>query len=81
MVRPKVQQQLEQSSFSTAVTTAKNYTDKTYIGNIKRKEKTMRRPGGYCFIAVKILKTTFEKEDPHLVYTFNDGSDGRLPFV
>ena len=81
MVRQKVQQQLEQSSFSTAVTTAKNYTDKTYIGNIKRKEKTMRRPGGYCFIAVKILKTTFEKKDPYLVYTFNDGSDGRIPFV
>ena len=30
---------------------------------------------------MKILKTTFEKEDPYLVYAFNDGSDGRLPFV
>ena len=23
----------------------------------------------------------FEKEDPYLVYSFNDGSDGRPPFV
>ena len=81
MVRQKVQQQLEQSSFSAAVTTAKNYTNKTYIDNIKRKEKTKRRPDGHCFKAVKILKTTFEKEDPYLAYSFNDGSDGRLPFV
>ena len=36
---------------------------------------------GHCFKAVKILKTTFEKEDPCLVYSFNDGSAERLPFV
>ena len=64
MVRQKVQQQLEQSSFSAAVTTAKNYTHKTYIDNIKRKEKTKRRLDGHRFKAVRILKTTFEKEDP-----------------
>ena len=72
---------LEQSSFSTAVTTAKNYTDKTCTDNIKRREKTKRRPDGHCFKAAKILKTTFEKEDPYVVYSFNDRSDGRLPFV
>ena len=46
-----------------------------------RKVKTKRRPEGHCFKAVKILKTTFEMEDLHLVSSFNDGSDGRLPFV
>ena len=64
MVRQKVQQQLEQSSFSAAVITAKNYTYKTYIDNIKRKEKTKSKPDEHCFKAVRILKTTFEKEDP-----------------
>ena len=76
-----MQRQLEQSSFCAAVTTAKNYIAKTYIDNIKRKEKTKRRPEWHCFKAVKIVKTTFEKEGPYLVYSFNDGSDGRLTFV
>ena len=75
-----MQQQLEQSSFSAAITPAKNYTDKTCIDNIKRK-KTKGRPDGHCFKAVKILKITFEKKDPYLVYSFNDGSDERLPFI
>ena len=75
-----MQQQLEQSSFSAAITPAKNSTDKTCIDNMKRK-KTKGRPDGRCFKAVKILKITFEKEDPHLLYSFNDGSDGRLPFI
>ena len=81
MVRQIVEQQLQQSSFSAAVTTAKNYTDRAYIEDIKRKEKTKRRPDRHCFKAMKILRTTFEKEDSYLVYDFNDGSDGRLPFV
>ena len=42
MVRQKGQQQLEQSC-SAAVTTVKNYTDKSYIDNIKRKEKALKR--------------------------------------
>ena len=73
-----MEQQLEQSSISKK---KKNYTDKTYTDNIKRKENTKRRPDRRCFKAVKILKTTFEKEDPYLMYSFNDGSDGRPPFV
>ena len=81
IVRQKVQRQLEQSSFPAAVTTAKNYIGKTYIDIIKRKQKTKRKPDGNCFKAVKIPKTTFEKEDPHSVYSFKNGSDGRLPFV
>ena len=78
MIRQRAQQQLEQSTFSVAVATTKNYTDKTYIDNINRKEKKKRRPDGYCIKAVKILKTTFEKEVSYLVYSFNDGSDRRL---
>ena len=70
MVRQKGKQQLEQSC-SAAVTTVKNYTDKSYIDNIKRKEKTKNKGTE----KIKILKTTFEKEDPYLVYSFNDGSD------
>ena len=30
---------------------------------------------------MNVLKTTFEKEDLYLVYSFNHGSDGRLSFV
>ena len=73
-----MQQQLEQSSFSAAVTTTKSYNDKTYIDNESEKN---RRPDKHCLKAMKILKTTFEKEDPYLVYSFNNQSDGRLPFI
>ena len=43
MVRQKVQQQLKQSSFYATVTTAKSYTDKTYINNIKIKQRFKRK--------------------------------------
>lgn len=62
MVTQKVQQQFKQSLLSASVTTSENCTNKTYIDNIKGNEKTKRRPDGYCFMGVKTLKTTFEKE-------------------
>ena len=39
MVTQKVQQQFKQSLLSASVTTSENCTNKTYIDNIKRKEK------------------------------------------
>ena len=39
MITQKVQQQFKQSLLSASVTTSENCTNKTYIDNIKRKEK------------------------------------------
>ena len=54
-IRQKVQQELEENSFRDAKETAKSLNDKTFIGNIRRKEKSRRGPDGHCLEAVKLL--------------------------
>ena len=80
MVRQKIQEQLG-TSYANAVSTARNLTDKKFIDNIRQREKSKRRPDGHCFEAVKILKESYDKEDPYLIFSFHDGSDDKLPFV
>ena len=45
------------------------------------KQRKNKKPDEHCLKGLKILKTTFEKEGRYSVFSFNDGSDGRLPFV
>ena len=59
-IRQKVQQELEENSFPDAVETPKSLTDKTFIGNTRRKEKSRRRPDGHCFEAVELIQETYE---------------------
>ena len=81
LIRQQVQNSLENGGFDKAVGTARQFSDTTYIDNVRRKVKNTRRPDGHSFNAVQILKNSFEKEDKFLIYDFNDGSDGSLPFV
>ena len=60
-IRQKVQQDLEENSFCDAVETAKSLTDKTFIDNVRRKEKSRRRPDGHYFEAVKLLQKHMSK--------------------
>ena len=60
-IRQKVQQKLEENSFRDAVETAKSLTDKTFIDNVRRKEKSRRRPDGHCFEAVELLQKHMSK--------------------
>ena len=57
-IRQKVQQEREENSFRDVIETAKSLTNKTFIDNVKRKEKSRRRPDGHCFGAVKLLQKT-----------------------
>ena len=78
-IRQKVQQELEEHSFRDAVETAKSLTDKTFIDNIRRKEKSRRRPDGHCFETVKLLQKTYEQEARFLLYLYSNSAT--LPYV
>ena len=81
LIRQQVQNSIERGSYSEAVTEARNFTDVRYIDNLRRKSKASRRPDGHSFKAVEVLQNNFEKDDKFLIFDFNDGSDGNLPFV
>ena len=81
LIRQQVQNSIERGSYSDAVTEARNFTDVRYIDNLRRKSKASRRPDGHSFKAVEVLQNNFEKDDKFLIFDFNDGSDGNLPFV
>ena len=40
-----------------------------------------RRPHGHSFKAIEVIQNAMKKEDKYLVYDFNDGSDGNVPFL
>ena len=75
----KVQQELEENYFYDAVKTAKSLTDKKFIANVRRKEKSRRRPDGHCFEAVKLLQKTYEQDDRFLLYSYSNSAI--LPYV
>ncbi|XP_066936070.1 uncharacterized protein [Clytia hemisphaerica] len=81
LIRQQVQNYIEKGSYSDAVAEARNFTDVRYVDNLRRKSKASRRPEGHSFKAVEVLKRNFEKDDKFLIFAFNDGSDGNLPFV
>ena len=54
-------------------------TDKTFIDNIRRKEKSRRRPDGHCFEAVKLIQKIYEQEDRFLLYLYSNSAT--LPYV
>ena len=54
-------------------------TDKTFIDNIRRKEKSRRRPDGHCFEAVKLIQKIYEQEDRFLLYLYSNRAT--LPYV
>ena len=81
LIRQQVQNSLEIGGFSKAIDTAKQFTDTTYIDNVRRKFKNIRRPDGHSFKAVQILQKSFEKEAKFLIFDYNDGSEGSPAFV
>ena len=77
-IRQKVQQELEENSSRDAVETAKSLTDKTFIDNVRRTQKSRRRPDGHCFGAVNLLQKTYEQEDR---FCFTHSNSATLPYV
>ena len=78
-IRQKVQQELEENFFRDAVETAKSLTDKTFVDNVRRKEKSRRRRDDHCFEAIKLLQKTYEQEDRFLLYSCSKSA--ALPYV
>ena len=48
---------------------------------MKRKVKSVIRPHGQRFEAVRLVKQTYDAEDPYLIYDMDDGEASGLPFV
>lgn len=81
LIRQELQTCLEKGTYSDTVRKAKNYTDVTFIDNIKRKATSERRPQGHSFKAVETLHQNFSTEDRYLIFEFGDGGDGRPAYV
>ena len=54
-IRQNVLQELEENSSRDAVETAKSLIDKTFIGNVRGKQKSRRIPDGHCFGVINLL--------------------------
>ena len=77
-IRQKVQQELDDIPFRDAVETTKSLTDKTFIDNVRIKEKSRRRPDGHCFEAVNYFKKLMSKR---IVLFYSYSNSATLPYV
>ena len=55
---------------------AQSFMDTKFIENKRAKLKSLKRPHGHSFEAVKVLKNAFSSQDKFAVFDFDDGTGG-----
>ena len=80
-IRTGVKRKLVQNGFRSAVQEASRFTDTKYVDNLKHNTVKKKNPFGHSFAAVRILKESFDKEYPFLVYDYSDGEDKGFPYI
>ena len=68
LIQKQVQNSLESGGFSKVVDTAKQFTDTTYIDNVRQKFKNIRLSDGHSFKAAQVLQRSFEYGDKFLIF-------------
>ena len=82
LIRQSVQTALEINGYKSAVDVAKQFTDTTFVDNAKKQLKWKSRPeGSHSFAAVQMVYDAYKSEDKFLVYDYNDGANGAVPFI
>ena len=59
LIRQKIQGILEKGDIEGAISMAQSFMDTKFIENKRAKLKSLKRPHGHSFEAVKVLKNTF----------------------
>ena len=80
IIRSGVKREL-MDGYQSAIGEAKRYTDTTFVDNVKANTKRKLHPLGHSFSAASALKESFDKEDKFLIYSLDDGSAKRFPYI